>query len=735
VSRLARMASALERALQTRRPVLVYGAWQPIGSLPAAVATLVLSAIHRLRGVPLNPTITSTPFARADDLALERGVRVSRVVASRKGARVRRVEAGGYMPGDLERCDWDIPAQLAARDAPTARLGLKSFVAVDRITAEGRVALGSRPSIGQHARNGVRLPQLRTLATRASTDAAIDAFLKGDLLLISLSGAPGPKTVELVAAALRRVPSDQPALILAECAAELSRFSNAPVLAQVGNAIALAPAPRVPKVKVRLIGQARVQYEEQFRFAMPSDDLSPQERELADLGLAAWRQRWRTINADLGSAPLRDNFLRSLSDLRRRSPSAADRFNMFLQLLTTSESDASASASERLRAAIDEASHSLDTSTSRLLAVVGSRAEEVLLSQSLAGLRPAVAVALSRQLGRMRAAADAVIVCGYYGPATLDGVLRARPGHVTLVVDPIEARQASWELHRQAALLKSLGLGDMADVLGAFDSALCDSASGTRAATSESHPHLFGVTRDGAGGHYRDASEDSPMRVEEVDSDADYSVVLLDGTSLRVNANRRFDVLRSQSPHPQLLRASELQEGDEILLVRGSYQETLSELLLEDMDRTLLQDEARARRTWVVVAQTAMATSGLTLDAVARKLRSQGINVSRQNIRSWLREDNEETTPRDWTRFLLFAREIGIALPEDQLRYYHNSIRRWRVEHRKRGRAVIRALRHAYFGGLSASDMARIQAEWGLGVRDLIEGCRVEEVEAVHPLR
>ena len=174
------------------------------------------------------------------------------------------------------------------------------------------------------------------------------------------------------------------------------------------------------------------------------------------------------------------------------------------------------------------------------------------------------------------------------------------------------------------------------------------------------------------------------MRVEEVDSDADYSVVLLDGTSLRVNANRRFDVLRSQSPHPQLLRASELQEGDEILLVRrSSYQETLSELLLEDMDRTLLQDEARARRTWVVVAQAAMATSGLTLDAVARKLRSQGINVSRQTIRSWLREDNEETTPRDWTRFLLFAREIGIALPEDQLRHYHNSIRRWRVGARK----------------------------------------------------
>ena len=65
--------------------------WQPIGSLPAAVATLVLSAIHQLRGVPLNPVITYAPFARNDDLALERGVRVSRVVESRKRARVKRL--------------------------------------------------------------------------------------------------------------------------------------------------------------------------------------------------------------------------------------------------------------------------------------------------------------------------------------------------------------------------------------------------------------------------------------------------------------------------------------------------------------------------------------------------------------------------------------------------------------------------------------------------------------------
>jgi hypothetical protein len=46
----------------------------------------------------------------------------------------------------------------------------------------------------------------------------------------------------------------------------------------------------------------------------------------------------------------------------------------------------------------------------------------------------------------------------------------------------------------------------------------------------------------------------------------------------------------------------------------------------------------------------------------------------------------------------------------------------------------VRALRAAYFGGLSAADMVRIETDWGFGVRDLIEGCRVEEVESVLPL-
>lgn len=727
----------MEVAIQGRRPVVVFGAWRSTGSVPASLATLLLSAVHHLDGVPLNLAVTCTPFARMDDVALCREVRLSRVVASRQKARVRRFLSGRRLPGDLEFSDWDVPAQVAARESALARLPLRSFIAVDRITPDGGISHEARPGLGQHAskKKGARLPQLRVLSARAATDAAIEALSDADLEVIGLSGARGEKTIKLVAEALRRVRPDQPALILADCAAEIAYFSQAPVLEHARDAVALSPAPGAPELRVYVVGQARAQYEEQFRFAMPTDDLSPEERELAELGRAAWRHRWRTVDSDVASSHTRERFLRALSDEQRRRPSGADRFNQFVRLLATSERDASISACERFDAVSDVLLHSAQDSR-RVLAVVGSAGDDAVLKSMLSGAKTggAASVAVLRQMARTSIKAESVVLCGYYGPATLDGALRAGARTVTWIVDPIEAREASWTLHRQGAVLNQIGLGDMADVLGRLDSTLREAAGGTLAQHSEDHPGLFvRPAREWATGD--SAIDDSTFPVEELDADADYLVVLLDGTRLRVGAGRRFDVLRSQSPHPECVRASELQEGDEVLLVEGSYQETLSELLLYEMDRTRLQEEARARNTWVALAQSAMASSGLAVDAIVRRLRSAGVTISSQRVRSWLREDDEETTPRDWMQFLAFARAIGIGIDDGEIRYYFDRIKRWRVQHRSLGRAVVRAVRIAYFGGLSAADSARIASEWGLGVRDLIEGCRVEEVEAVVQLR
>lgn len=740
MSRLSRLAIAIERALESNRPVLVFGAWQPTDSLPAAVVILLLTFIHRLERLSLNPVLMCAPFTRLDDVALERSVRVGRVVRSRQRARVRRWQSGRLQPLDLAQCDWEVAAQAFAHADTSTKVGLNSFVAVDRIGAMGWTHPGARAVLGKHAKSGPRLPQLRVLTVRSHSALAVAALREGDLMLVGLTGMRGQKTAELTSAVLGSIAGDKPAVILVSGAGELARYSATRVFSQFSSAVSLAPAPSVGKLQVTMTGQSRVQHEKLFQYALPSEELTPVERELVDLALGLWRQQWRTVDATAGAWSIRAKFRQAFEDFRRRNPIAADKYNLLTQVLHQSEGDALAAAGERLGRVMEAVRQAVTSGSSRVLVVVGGTGEEAvvgrtLASLQLAGLRaPGVSVALSRQLGRMHLRADSVVVCGFYGPATLDGVLQTRPSNITWVIDPIEASQAAGELRRQAVLVRQLGLGDMADVLAEVDAAFRKAAAGTRAAVGDNDDHFVDQIPFFGRPPREDLGEDHGSRDEDIDLDADYLVVLADGTRLRVNTNRRFDVLRSQSPHPKVVRACDLQEGDQVLIVRNTYQQTLSELLLEQMDTTVLRTEAVERRTWVTIVDLAMRASGLSVDTVATRMRAKGLGATKQRVQAWLRADREESTPRDWVSFLEFARTIGITIAEEELQHYFNSIRRWRVGHQRRGRDVVRALRAAYFGGLSAADMVRIETDWGFGVRDLIEGCRVEEVESVLPL-
>src|SRR5688500_6822362 len=183
MSRLTRLATSLELALETSQPVLVFGAWQPTDSLAAGVVLLLLTLIHRLKRLPLNPILACAPFSRLDDVALERTVCVARVVKSRQLARVGRWQAGCQQPKDLEQCDWEIAAQVLSAANASTRLGLTSFVGVDRINRMGSLDRGSRPVLGRYAKNGARLPQLCVLTVRSRSEAAIAALSRGTLTL------------------------------------------------------------------------------------------------------------------------------------------------------------------------------------------------------------------------------------------------------------------------------------------------------------------------------------------------------------------------------------------------------------------------------------------------------------------------------------------------------------------------------------------------------------------------
>jgi len=474
-----------------------------------------------------------------------------------------------------------------------------------------------------------------------------------------------------------------------------------------------------------------VQREEQFRFALPSSSLTDAEAEVSRVAQAFWRAQWRRLSPEDGE-PRRVGmtFVEALSGLRRQNSSSADRFSMVARLLAPGDPDVAATSAERF-SQLTEAVRRLQ-GNGRLLVIVGNTRDSAFVSEQLAGAARGIeTVAVARDLPRMSVRADCCIVCGYYGSCTLDGILRARPSSITWIVDPVEAGAAGSQLHFQAAVLSRLGLDTCADIVGSFAAALTTASGGQRRygqaeATTSHLPEIALAT----------ATDDwnQSTNIEQVDRNPDLILVLSDGTELSVSDGRRFDVVRPGAPFARTLPSSELEEGDRVLLVRGTYQRTLSELLLEDMDRAELHDEARLRDTWIQMVSAAVSHSRLSNAAIAARLKTAGVPVSYQRIRSWLGLGAADTTPRDWLTFAAFAASIGITLPESDLRQFFMAIKRWRVGHRIRGRQVVRLLRLAWFGGLSASTLGQIEERWSLGVRDLIEGSRVEEVEEIRRL-
>jgi hypothetical protein len=65
------------------------------------------------------------------------------------------------------------------------------------------------------------------------------------------------------------------------------------------------------------------------------------------------------------------------------------------------------------------------------------------------------------------------------------------------------------------------------------------------------------------------------------------------------------------------------------------------------------------------------------------------------------------------------------------LRHYFSHIHEWRVRPRRAGREIAQAIRLAYTGRLGPASSARIEREWGVGVRALIEAAQVGIVDEV----
>ena len=427
-------------------------------------------------------------------------------------------------------------------------------------------------------------------------------------------------------------------------------------------------------------------------------------------------------------------FREALIDLRRREPSSGDRFSLVDRLFSELESTMRVAAQERRERTLEVLRENGDLKANTITLLVGSVGDQTAMAAEVQALSEAsgARVAVSRHVADTALRSELVVVVGYAGPSTVDAVIRLQPRRVVWVLDPVEAALAVRDARSQSWHLSRLGLGDASGLLDGYAETLSTGASETDPPAGADNTFLStapesrpAVDPSGLGSRIRDFE----LTEDTLDPDPTASLFLADGSVLRVDRGRRFDVVRAGDSKPQTMCADELQPGDQLLVVRGEYQRTLSELLLEDMDSAEMKDEATARQAWSALCRSFAGRSQMSAARVAEQVCDLGGQATAETVRSWLAPGAASSTPRDWQTFLAFATVLGVDLPEEAIRLMFKKVKRWRVAHRIRGREVIRLCRAAWFGRLPASDLATIEERWGLTVRDLVEGSRVVEVE------
>lgn len=724
--------------MQRRGPVVLFSNWQPTDHLAASVARLLLSMPHRLSAPPLNWTLGLFPLSGAAHGALREPILPPRtVLASRSRARIRRSTAGNAQPGDLIRSDWEYAlAKLDDQHGGTL-VGLESVVPIDSVQADGSVRLGPRPLVGHRVRRGEpRLPRIVGLHGRHATAEAIRELTDADLLVVDLHRARGVRTSVACGEILGELDTGLPTIVLAENALELHQLSRNPCVKSVSLSIEMTQCPSAPVV-TWVVGRERAQLEQELRFALPPPPYVGAEENLVHLAAAAWRAIWR--NTDVDQVPaLLSWFRKDLDECRHHSLSSASRFNAVASLLERVTRGSSEAVRERAEASMLALESVVESGAGRVTAVVGSVQEREWWVRRLSEVEwgPWVRVLPARHAADAATGSAGCVVLGHGGRHTVDAAARCRGGQMAWVVDPIEAIQLGFDARRYGQDLDRLGLTESGSLLGRLGESLVH-ASGGLAEPAGAGEVVLGADESGIQGVWgpvvggRAEALPDESHTEVLDGHHPTSIYLADGTILRVDPQRRFDVVRAGAIRPQVALASQVVAGDQLLVVRGEYQRTLSDLLIEEMDLGETRAEAEAREAWATLCRVYANRLVLSPVQIAAEVRRRGGHATTERVRAWLTPRDGGSMPQNWRTFTALAEVLGINLPEAALRQMWMAIKRWRVAHRLRGREVVKLCRAAWFGGLAPADLSRIEERWGLTARDLVEGSRIVEVEVV----
>lgn len=730
---LGPLLPAVEEALVRRGLVVVLSRWQYVPEAPLLPFHLQLRWPDRLDCLPLHWCAALVPCTNADRRVLERQIyKVNDSYTARRDARAWRRLAQIDHPRDYELEGWELGFRRHSDMLSGRVLAGSSYVAVGTVGRSGKSTTASRPVLGRFSGRGSSHPGVLIPGRGMLEREALDVLAAADLCVCSIQGLRGKRTIDMVRSVLERR-TMAPTLIVAHSPSDLFAL-HLPDIVEVSPLHMVGPALRLRDVRATCLCVDRIQEEQKFYNAISGlRGLAPSMDMALDTVEAAWWVARQNVAPEMAMQTVWPRVLAAVDRVRVSAPAEVGLLTSALTLVERTIKDAGR-ARERLDALLKCADEHFSHPTEwRTVCVVRDGSEAGVVRSALEahyGAPYTELRALGLQVRSARGAdiaCDSIIVNGCQGMQTIDVALASGAHDATFLLDPIEARVVHAHALRMGRFLARTLDRSMLHVLNRIAGA-CAPIMATDA----------GIIRVSLDTLSADTALPDDMglmqRTGETENGPQAHITFIDGTSITCLASQELDVLQDSGvtrfrPVP----ASDLVPGDEVVLIVSEHQARFSEHMLRCLDEGVLHGLVEQRRQWLSIA--AALRGKRTAAGIHRGLQKRGVTVDYQTVRGWLRlpdEGDDGSVPRSWAVFQELAAELQYALPDVILRGYFDAIRRLRVEHRKKGRALVRIIRAtATHRRLDIETLYKIEQEWGMTVRDLVEGARLCIVDDV----
>jgi hypothetical protein len=716
-----------ETAVATRSRIPVLSLWKQVPFVPLFAAHLHLRWPGGAASLPLNPRMGIFPFFASDlDLLCRPLYSVEKAQSVRKLARAKRFSRNPSAKGELYQ-DWEQAIDRRRNRLYHLTLPAASFISIDRVQESGNIKQGNRQVLGRFAPRGEPRPQLLVPARGEITRQLIRAFSDLDLVLVNVQNIRGKQLAGTIEYFLREISSSVPMLIIASSPADLA-FVGA--LANPSKKpVILTGQSSVSEVKVKEVNRDRPQAERQFCFAIES--LADKSEIMSRLVAHAKRTWWATRQSMALDVPREAQAFATLyADMLERFPGCELELLEEAKRLILEESTNTGARSERRSAVIEAALHDAKPGPVVILVRSDTVAEDLKktlardLDIEVGDLLPLGIEVLNVFGPWPKTIFETCIACGYFGTSTVDMMFASGSRARVLILDPIEARIAVWDIEKRFVGVPELPEAVVADFKG-----MCQRLEGI---ASPSASPISLTTLSG------EPSQHGPATAISLYSGKPTYVCLCfaDGSTQQSTANARFEVVGGKKLKLQTIAAKDLHVGDQVVLLNDDERAGFSERLLQAMDEGRLRKDKQTRSTWLTTLRAIRSANKISVTEIKERMESQGVTVDGSTIRTWLPPSSSDEcgVPEGEDAFLAFAKALDISLPGDVLSGWFTGINRLRINHRRVGRELVRAIRGAYLGRIDPVSVAKMEKEWGVEAKALLEAARVATIDDVIPL-